>query len=1087
MHLVVLAFAALLAPLTSLRAVTPLPSTVWTPPATGVTVRADGALTHVEYSLRPGARFELTPDQPLPLPADITRLALWLAAPLGETDVEFVLKDADDHTFFASVARSSAIRTNLVGADARQRDHWPVWTALESENLRNPSETELRERLTPEDARAVAASLRRPPYSLVALRFSVTTPASAWMGAHGRESGPAVREGRGHFAFRDLRAHTRHSHQAAFHAILPERNRAVRDEPLLVFPEDATATGAPGPRDFEVIVRSSYQGPVVWLHRQQLEFHPDDLAARFTAAVPLPRLAPGSYWLDVSSRVPRGLELARQQFRVLVGEGPSSPSLPPPVDPRWTWTSDQPDHVFPHDTTTATLKLLAGPRPADAYPRNARLVLTQLDAHGRELHLGEPLPLGDASLEVAVEPGRDYFARAEILQNERVLERAWLHFGVANAPLPSGRAPPPDLPNNDDFLSGRAHLHPELRLSALRRLNFPYFLTYDADNYRLFAAQAASLRADSAALKNGWRDLEPLPGVYRWEIAEEQLAALQAHGMTAIWGYTPYGGMPGIPAYLPLMLPRDQFGDFIDGRESMFGSAPWYPPQREALQRFWRATADRFVDHPAVLGYRIYTRPVRSGARTINFVTDYTAESETAYRAWSGIPSANLTRLLTVPGRRQTDLPPDLSPGWKRFTDFGTHSQAQSNRELIAAIRSIDPSRLIHLDMKHSPWAIETLLPDLKANGVTFKNEGAPHFRESFIRSIARQGGVRLLDELHRHIPSSKSIADAVDFWGSHLSDTTFWLLRWKPEDLDPENPYFLARDAATIFPWLAATRPAWEEYLSAPHETPEVLVYGSRAAAFLGGSRRGQFSDIGGSETFEALFEGHQLLAHAATEHSPWVPLDGWKLVFVGGVVLTPEHERRILDRVRSGGKIVLVGEAGKYSSDDPAARHRLRRALGDSPFMRTLPEPEVVRGLSADRWDAQRKFPEADLAAALAWAGVSRRATATHEGRSHPFQILVRKKSDDTLYLGLMRGWPGWYRDEIEFEDALVEKHGLVGGQLSVHHLPPGSSWRVEEIHRQPRDLGTFTADSQGVVKCPIRPVRAGEAHLLRLTRQP
>jgi hypothetical protein len=1080
-RILLLTVASLGAALFSSSAVTPLTTSSWSSNNPAVKVAERNGMVEISYALKPGETFQLIPKEPILLPADATRVALWLAPMLGHARLSFQLEDAAGRMFNAPVTRTSEIDSNLVASDGSQKQFWATWSALESTNLRIPGEEEIKARLPAPESSEVIASMLRPPFRIKALRFTVSETQNVWMGGFGRDSAQAVREGRGNLLFKDLRAFTRDSREADFVALLVQGNRQSRDEPARIFLDESTI-GQAGPRELEVIVRKEYQGAPVWVARREFEYDPNNAETLFSNAIELPKLPPGSYTIETRSRIPRKLLMGHRMRQLIVGEGPETAELASAAPLRWEWQSGKPNHVFEAGTTEAVLQLKAGAFDKKDYPENAGVVLALLDGMGKELRVEEPRPLGDAEFKATVEDGRDYYARAEIRVGDRLLDTVLLHFGVANSSLPDGRKPPEGLPTMDEFLSGKAHLHPELRISNMRSPTYPFVSTYDPQSFAEFATQAGELKAQSASLKAGWRDIEPLPGVYRWDILEEQLRMLNENGMKAIWGYTPYGGSPAIPPHIPLMIPRDNFGDFASAREMMFGASPNFRPQQDGFVRFWKALADRFVDHPGVLGYRVYTRPFRAGPNPENFTLHYSEADDEAFREWNGGKDERITPMLTIPGMRLPDLPPDLSTGWQRFMDFATHMQASANEETIAGLRVIDPERIIMVDMKHSPFAAETWAPMFKENNVTYKNEGAPHFREGFMRSMVRQKGLRLLDELHRHMPSSRSIADTTDFWGSHLSDTSFWLLRWRPSDHDPENPYHLAPDAAEIYPWLAATRPAWNEYLSAKSEEPEVLVFGSRTAMVLGGPRRGEFKSIEGSNEFDALFERHQVLAHAASEFTPWVDLEKFKLVFLCGETLTPEHESRVEQFATQGGRVVFVGNAGRFSSDDPTVRDQLRKKIGHLPNVRSIAAPQTVAGMDGEAWYAATEFPKEELEEILAWAGVQRRAEVAG-GKPAPFQVLLREKSPEELFVGILRGWPGWYRNNIEFEDQLLKKFGEVGGRLTVRDLKPGE-WTIQEIHRETRDLGTATVGADGVLSLDSPPSRAGEVRLLKLT---
>ena len=96
------------------------------------------------------------------------------------------------------------------------------------------------------------------------------------------------------------------------------------------------------------------------------------------------------------------------------------------------------------------------------------------------------------------------------------------------------------------------------------------------------------------------------------------------------------------------------------------------------------------------------------------------------------------------------------------------------------------------------------------------------------------------------------------------------------------------------------------------------------------------------------------------------------------------------------------------------------------------------------------------------------------------------MRTSTDgNTVYLAIMRGWAGTYRNNIEVQSDLEKKFGQAEGQVTVRGLANGS-WQVEKIHRKVRNLGTMEAQGK-TLSFPLDPAYAGEVQMYRLRRIP
>jgi hypothetical protein len=445
---------------------------------------------------------------------------------------------------------------------------------------------------------------------------------------------------------------------------------------------------------------------------------------------------------------------------------------------------------------------------------------------------------------------------------------------------------------------------------------------------------------------------------------------------------------------------------------------------------------------------------------------------------------------------------PDLSPDWRAFTAFATESHHARLADFFATIRSLDPHRQIQVDQKPDPWAIERSIPLLRDGGV-LKNEDSPTFGAAALRSMCVQAGVPYAEEFHAHFPTSRAIADVTNFWHSYLSENIFWLARWEPRlmileaEAEKKGGWKNLKMAGQMTPefmldYVRDAQPAWERWLRAEEAPPQVLVFGSRASETLGNFRAGSEYAIAGVREFSTLFQRHQIPAHFANEYATWARLENFKAVFVCGEIMTDKAIERVVSHVRDGGKIAIVGNAGKYCPQRPSERDVLTAELAKlgsdhSSKIRRIAGPRRIAEAGILEWQAAFRFEESALAEILNWAGVEQSVSVTsddtdpHGGAGARFECQLRTGKAAGILVAVMRKWPGWYTN-IERDHVLREKYGLAGGRVRVQGIANGA-WRVETFHREKRLLGIFQA-KDGVLSFDFSPLEAGEAALFSLS---
>ena len=157
---------------------------------------------------------------------------------------------------------------------------------------------------------------------------------------------------------------------------------------------------------------------------------------------------------------------------------------------------------------------------------------------------------------------------------------------------------------------------------------------------------------------------------------------------------------------------------------------------------------------------------------------------------------------------------------------FSSYTIDTSIEDQFNAIRSNDDKRPVIVDQKPFAYAIEAAIPTLK-NGGALKNEDSPNLKMAALRSMCCQANVPYVEELHNHMPTSMGITDATDFWGGYHSKTLFWLFRGHLRLLVDKAPKitkgsWVQLTENRMLDYLAETRPAWSEWISATEPEPK-------------------------------------------------------------------------------------------------------------------------------------------------------------------------------------------------------------------------------------------------------------------------
>jgi len=921
----------------------------------------------------------------------------------------------------------------------RHMPDWSVWRPIESVFLALPAPID--ERVTPERRALAEQSVWPRPLKLAAIQIA---PVKARRDNEAHEEVEAIAAGHGELWLTGLRWDTIDGHQAKYNAWLFDRTRWVRDAPLRLFADDLTRSS--GAITYRVELREGYLGSPLW--RVQGEATIDRQAADvlFADRIELPALSQGRYWLETTTWR-NGIVDRQRQMQVFVIRGPLVDIKP--VPPRLRIEGE---HVLPTGTTSAPLKL------AGALPEGAEQVrLSVVDwRHDPVFHVTHPVGDWPPQVDVPVTSGTDYFATAECLKAGQVIERVGLHFGVAS-PEPEDK-PIPKVPSRDQLLRSKQPVVLAEHFGALMATYFDdELLTRDTlKQFDAWVDQIAATGARQASFMFGWGQVEPLPGVYRWSEIERRVRLLEAAGLDVFLTPTLWADNLEEPRWFDVQPVLDQHGQVMGKSAAGDWDQTFYGDGYRAAHEGWlTAVAARFRSDPAVIGYRI--KPANgSGGNQPEFLrTDSSPANQVAFKLWLAAGLHDLRevpKLFVLSPYSPARGGPDLSLRWHEYLQFRVETYRRSVDDLLKAFAAADPVRQVHVYRSSQPTAWEACF-DLLGERGEFHDEGGPQYFQRAMDSMAYQAGVPYTNEGHQFTPPSIAMVDSGFFYDSIYDDGWSWLYRWNADR--NQDPRFAALPEVLSF--IGTSQPALREWVANDGVPPQILVYGSRLDGWCNsGGRNGFYSDIAGVDVFTALYSYHQLPAHFADEWTmPNRITSSAKLVLAVGEVLADEAIAALRDHARQGGKIAIVGDAGKYQTGD-GERDRLAKALEGLPNVRRLAAPAQPAPAPGEASHAKGAFQRDELQAILDWAGVTRPITVAEDG----FEPLLKLNPNGTRYVGVFRRWPGHY-DNIWYDAQVATQWGRAAATVTVHDLPDGT-YRITRFHRTAQP--PITAEAKG-----------------------
>jgi len=1007
----------------------------------------------------------LRPPSPVVLPKGVRRIRAWYARCAGDFDLFFLVRDGAGAVHRVRTRTSRGTFPTIRRFKLRE---WSLWNQVESICLRPPAPIE--ERVQPESMPLARRSIWPDLLSLAEVEVQLARD------RRDNEAFPerdVIRAGQGSLCLAGLSFRVGDGFEADHNWYLAGRARWGWDVPPRLFLDDLTRRS--GPLRFALELRQGYQGPLVWSQAGEGELDRQKPMAVFDQRIELPLLPQGRYFLTTKTWLPTGALDAVRRMELQVAKG--QPRQLKPLEPTSGWETGRPDHVFPHATTTAevTLHVRRG-----AWPAGTLCSVRVSDWLGRTVteQSFESRDLLRISCD-GLREGTDYRAVAEWRRGKTVFDRAELHFGVASRPEDAPKLIPKGLPTRDELLMSRraTPIAEHWRSLMATRYEWEPITVERTREIDAWLDQVDSLGFRLISFNFGWGEVEPLPGVFRWREIERRVALAGQKGMHVFLTPTEWGHPLEFPRWVPLQPVLNQHGQVaVPWRSCRARRSVLDPVRRREHEHWLRAVVQRFLGNPTVVGYR--TKPFIYLATNKPETTraDYAAPMQQGFSQWlrnKALAPVPIPKLFVLYQWSPARTGPDLSVGWREFTRFRTHCYVESVRRIMDTVRAVDPVRQVHIYRSSTPSACEPAIPLLKDGG-EFHDEGGPFYFQRAMESMCLQAGVPYTNEGHQFTPPSKAMVDAGFFYGSCYVRGWSWLYRWHVHR--HEDRRFAA--LPNVLRFIQAGMPALREWVSARGQEPEVLVFGSRAQKLLGEGRQGVYSNISGLELFAALFAYHQLPAHFADEYTDWVDLGRFKLVLAQGDVMTEHAMDRLTHYAKGGGKLVLVGDAGRFCVEQPKERHLLRQRLGGLPIVKHIAAPSLDPPSPGAAFRARKDVDSKKLEALLAWAGVKRQVRTDDQG----FEC-VRKQSADgrRVYVAVFRRYSGAY-DNIWYDEQVLKRWGGTPATVTVSELKPGR-WHIEKLHRTPRDLGV--AATQGrVLRFRTAAAEVAELQLFRLT---
>jgi hypothetical protein len=704
------------------------------------------------------------------------------------------------------------------------------------------------------------------------------------------------------------------------------------DSPVLY--EDRLFT-RPGSYHVILTAQSSFQGPIVWSRHDDVTY--DSAQETPALSMNLPR---GYYW--ITARVfdsSGGNYLFQRSFQLDVerrGEKAAAIPEPTPLSLVLDLQGTSPQNVFPPgETPVFHVRLPATPAGAvleyrvETYDQVPVIPVQTIPAGGKSmLDLSLPTDL--------IRVGKAYQLKARLLADGKVLDENNCLFGYRNpvAPPPAPQPPPTKLD-----IPGPLHMATGAFWQPARLGGAHYPMQEVQDVVDLAARHGFSCFSIGLT----WSQVEPLPGVYRFDEIDQQIAMAKKAGLKVCLELAGFADLPQWMRNVSHLSDEEgQVHNLWFRPGASLEPSPIDPFFLRSLQDVWQRLSEHYHADPSVVGYTFsglfadhfylrYPGPgllSRDGFQAYlrtqdkDSLADLNHRWNTDYTAWNQI---------NLPAQSQDIHRPDFSPPWVDYVGYTSFVFQNYVKTVVEGIRSFDDKSWIQLYWSGGADTAQ-VLNYLKAEG-GFPADGGDE-QEDDLSRISSVIPLRHLPEITESVlqmPRNRFNIDMIFTRLIYGGLGAYYRCLWNMAG---------AHNAAAHKDWLDCVdylsnnwKPILEQVKNTRPPPLQVGVFDSQGyiSSFLHSYEAGQSWPAGSLN--EALLNNH-LLPLYIDDYAPLSVLKDLKLLIVN-----PNTQRLSLSQLdalvnwtQAGGHLVLFASSGRWVANRPDDDFVLPRRLGIS-----------------------------------------------------------------------------------------------------------------------------------------------------------
>lgn len=559
-----------------------------------------------------------------------------------------------------------------------------------------------------------------------------------------------------------------------------------------------------------------------------------------------------------------------------------------------------------------------------------------------------------------------------------------------------------------------------------------------------------------------WDDLEPREGFRQFRFLDERLKQA-AESKTPVV-LTLLKDQDRLPRWLWYNVMSDQNGQSRQHVASYLRK--WSPTDariKAALYETIRAVIDRYKDASVVEGWN-FSQGVESfwsDAARNGFVVDYSPTTGAAFgeflqkKGWSLEETA---KALGKPLAAWSDVVPpqpifndslDLRRIWLAWQEFKQTYPSRFFDEMLSVIRKEDPIRPIYqygtMGVGDTTYQLDTF----KRHQAALCFGGSEGMISPFFESICRQGKVALEAEASAVPPYEPMIRMCLFNKLSHGSlqggYNSMWGRMFRPDGAD-----FIA--AAKNTSQIATTLGHLVD--SEPVHAPVAISTGVQS--IINRTRSFMWPDwmatarqsFGFSEMISQTVRNSAQVGYV-TDKTPAEELVRWPaIVLLEAPLLDDAGANRFFEYVRNGGKLMLMGETGRYNQEGRET-WTLRTLLGIAADgkIHTLGKGLVQWLPSPISWSASQDACS-DFGS---WIGFQRPLKSDIA----QVRVALRRSLDGRKYWGILlnQTWAGGNPrlDDVPGKPVTI--------QLSSTAFPDGTTWKAKDLADN-QTIGTFSS---------------------------